>query len=362
MSRRPVDPARQCLRPSEWPPLDRSLWEAALAPARSFDARPPDLSPASLEKYAEGYGRWLGFLAWRGELDPGEHPAARLTMERASAYLAHLQATKNRDFTIVGRFAELRRAMELIARDCKWEWLTCPHGRPLRGHFAMRKRAFDVPLTRVLFAWGVEMMSTAITLSGADRRCVMLRDGLMISIFAARGIRHRSMASLELDRNLLRDGDGWRIELAEQDVKTRRSIGFGLPSSLTPWIERYLGRERTELLQGRRTAALWINWSGEPLGYRGIDKRIRWWSAKRFGTAFGPHRFRHALGTSATIEDPGAPGLGAALLGISAPVYQEHYNRAEDVIAAARFQNGVQRERDRTRVRQRPEAPGDDRP
>jgi hypothetical protein len=82
------------------------------------------------------------------------------------------------------------------------------------------------------------------------------------------------------------------------------------------------------------------------LGYRGIDKRIRWWSAKRFGKAFGPHRFRHALGSSAATEDPAAPGLGAAVLGITGVVYQEHYNRAKNAAAAARVHDVVRRERE----------------
>lgn len=350
MRARCVDPARRCLRREEWPEIDRLLWDRAFAPSRAFDAQPPRLAAASVVKFAEGYGRWLGFLVHCDALDPLASPADRVTRERADVYLAHLRSLGNSDYTMIGRFAELRRAMELIALDHDWTWLTAPDGTLLRALFGMRKRTFDVPPARVLFAWGVRMMATALPLMGDDRRCVMLRDGLIIAIFASRGIRLRSMASLELGRNVIREGEHWRLMLAEEDVKTRRPIEFGLPAALSPWMERYLTRERTELLQGRACAALWVNWSGEPLGYRGIDKRIRWWSAKRFGKAFGPHRFRHALGSSATTEDPAVPGLGAAVLGITGAVYQEHYNRAKNTAAAARVHDVVRREREWART------------
>ena len=46
----------------------------------------------------------------------------------------------------------------------------------------------------------------------------------------------------------------------------------------------------------------------------GRHERIRWWSAKRFGpaNAFGPHRFRHCLATTAPLALPAAPALGGS--------------------------------------------------
>jgi hypothetical protein len=46
--------------------------------------------------------------------------------------------------------------------------------------------------------------------------------------------------------------------------------------------------ERVELLRGGFHDALWIDWGGERLDERGVGKRVRWWSEKRFGKAFGP--------------------------------------------------------------------------
>src|SRR5271156_3840114 len=57
----------------------------------------------------------------------------------------------------------------------------------------------------------------------------------------------------------------------------------------------------------------------------------------RFGTAFGTHRFRHAVASSAPLMDPENPGLAAGLLGISRDVVQQNYNRANQVHAARTF-------------------------
>jgi len=69
-------------------------------------------------------------------------------------------------------------------------------------------------------------------------------------------------------------------------------LTYGLPDEVEPYLQRYLDVEREELLQGQQHTWFWVNWGGDRLDYRGIDKRIRWLSEKEFGKAFGPHTFR----------------------------------------------------------------------
>lgn len=344
-----VGPARRCLPLTEWPERDQALWREALAPMDPLLDPRPVLAPKSLEKAGDGYGRWLGYLTYACQLNPVAGPADRVSPERVGAYLQHLRALGNRDYTIVGRAGELEMAMRMMCPDQSWAWIRRPGGVPVRSMLPMRKRSIDPPSASEAYSWGLQLMDAARSLPGPSRRCVQLRDGLMIALFASRGLRQRSMAALRLGRNLMRDGDRWRLVLLPEDVKTRRPVEYIVPATLTPWVDRYLGHERMELLQGAAHDWLWVNWGGEPLGYRGIDKRIRWLSAKRFGTAFGPHRFRHALATSAPIEDPGTPGLAAAILGISREVLDLHYDRSENHIAAARFHDGLAEMRDNAR-------------
>jgi integrase len=65
--------------------------------------------------------------------------------------------------------------------------------------------------------------------------------------------------------------------------------------------------------------------------------------------SFGPHRFRHAIATTAALCDPGSPGLAAGLLGITGQVLEEHYNRAGQNQAAIMFDKAITSRRERLR-------------
>jgi hypothetical protein len=70
---------------------------------------------------------------------------------------------------------------------------------------------------------------------------------------------------------------------------------------------------------------------------------------KRFGVSFGPHRFRHAIATTAALRDPASPGLAVGLLKISGPVIDEHYNWAGQSQAAIMFDKAVAQRQGRLR-------------
>jgi site-specific recombinase XerD len=343
-----------CLPLEAWPEVDRRLWLEATAarPARRFtETRPADrLAAKSIRKTFGGYSRWLGYLAAQGMLEADVPPADRVTPDRVAGWLDALRAEKNRDYTVVGRLEELQRALHLIAPGKNFKWLTLPGGVSVRSRLPMSKRVLTVYHPRILFEWGLEMVETAKSLAGSARRRVMLRDGVMIALLAARAPRLRSLSALRLGVNLRREPACWRIELDEHDVKTSKPIAYPLPAQLTAAMDRYVEVERAELLGGRIDDAFWIDWTGSAMLPRGIEKRIRWWSAKKFGKAqaFGPHRFRYCIATYGPIEDPEAPTVSAAILGITAEVHRKSYDRGARAAAAARFHSTLRAARAET--------------
>ena len=62
-------------------------------------------------------------------------------------------------------------------------------------------------------------------------------------------------------------------------------------------------------------------------------------------TAFGRHRFRHAMGTTAPITDPAHPGVAAAILGISEAMVEKHYNLASQADVASIFHASLRKNR-----------------
>ncbi len=351
----PVDPCRAYLPFAEWPVLDRHRWEALRAPVvpGRFSERSAatKLSPRSLEKFGDGYARWLGFLRYRGWLDATASPGARVTTERLAAYFDLLVELENRPYTILGRFQELARALALLEPGTCFRHVTHPGGRPLRETLDLRSRDQEIHHPADLLLWGIELMEGALSRS-PRRRQVQMRDGLLIAILAFRGLRLGSVVSLTLDGSVRRDGpEGmWRLDIQGEDVKNSRYILATLPRLLGPWIDRYVEVERRELLAGQKSEAFWINWGGEPLAPIGLDKRIRWLSAKRFGAsrAFGTHRFRYCISTTAPLLILDQPGLAAALLRITSRVMAEHYDRGDAVLAVKAFHKTLAEARDRS--------------
>lgn len=352
---RAVDPRRRCLPLADWPELDRRRLQEAIAPkgrgrvtGRSAAAH---LKPDSLEKYLEGYGRWLGFRLFRGDLDPTALPEDRVTEEAVAGYVDALLEMGNSGHAIWNRLQELKAALKLLAPGIDFSWLLYPCGVDVRQRLDMTRRSFTVHHPRKLFRWGFDMMKKALTLTGPRRRQVMLRDGLMIALLAGRAMRQRSVEAMDLDTQVRRIDGRWHVVLAADDVKTVKALSYPVPPSLNAWIDRYVTVERVELLAGNACDAFWVNWGGKPLRAAGIEKRIRWWSAKKFGPkeAFGPHRFRYGIATVAPVSDPTAPANGAIVLGITRGTFAEAYDRGNREVAAQAYIETLEAEWERTR-------------
>ena len=321
-----------------WPEADRASWELNCTPGDPFDdpRYGATLRADSLEKTHKGYGRWLGFLAANGWLDPNQPAAQRATPPRVRAYVRALMAAGNADYTIIGRITELTMALMIIAPGEDVSWIRRPDGVSIYARLPKVKRPILVPDSGVLFDWGLKMMDTAQAAGTGARQLAAYLDGLLIAMFASRGRRLRSMTLLRVQQMPRRELC-YRIELTPDQVKTKRRDGFDLPECLTPYVLHYLEVVRPGLLAGRAENALWINPKGGAMTAKAIQHRVRKLSLLRFGIAFGPHRFRHAIATTAALRDPGNPGLAAGVLGGSAEVIEQYYNRAGQIEAAQKL-------------------------
>jgi hypothetical protein len=294
----------RCLKPEEWPPLDRQLWEAACTPAELLDdgGAAARLAPDSRKKYRKGYGVWLSFLMARGWLNPEVHPVKRITRPRLAAYFQAMRGLKRRGFSIIGRFQELRGMMKAIAPEHDTAWILRPNGLTIRQMVHPSTRALVVPDSVVLFLWAIEMMETADLAAPGRYGLVRFRDGLLLAMMAARGRRLRSMSLLREGQEIHLVDDQYRIELQPHQVKTKKFDSFKLPRRLTPFIRKYIAMARPTLLAGQSHEAFWIGINGEPLSAKGIEEVVFRCSRRRFGVGFGPHRFRHAIATTAALR------------------------------------------------------------
>ena len=361
---------------TDWPALDQELWRRGLQPFDPFAS--PDQLPwagyasrlgkASIDKAEHGYGRWLSFLRDSGQLDPAAHPADRATRARRGGYFEMLLERGNADSTVVSLFADLQRALRIMAPERDHADIAKPNGITIRSLLPMAKRSFPVPDASVLYGWGLEHLEAAN--KGTTRqRALALRDGVLIVALASRARRLRAMSNLRLGRELRREGDRYLVDLPPELVKTKRRDRFYLPDRLTPYIDRYLDEVRPWLMRGKHHDAVWVNVDGDPLAAPGLTGIIRRGSRQRFDVAFGIHRFRHAVGTTVPLRLPQHPGLAAAIMDVSPGVLEDAYNRAGQAAATLAFQEqreaeqaeAVEEHARRLRRRQgRPRLPDDD--
>ncbi len=335
-----------------WPDIDRALWHAGLQPGDLLDdpKHAARLRPSTIEAVAQGYRRWLIFLRTEDLLTASGPPAARVTKENVQRYISAMQDAGYRNSTIVTRISELSTTLKILHPELDFGWLTSPGGRWLGSLLPIERQAIQVPSSKVLYEWGRTMMQAALENPNPDQRRIAYRDGLLIALFAARAPRIRSMACLRLGRHVVSTAGGYRLIFEAENIKTRRPLEYDAPAGLSAAIEHYLSVERAELLAGQSHDWFWVDAYGQPLSRTNMTTIIRHCSRQHFGTAFGPHRFRHALGTTAPLADPANPGVASAVLGISARMVEEHYNRAGQVEAAIRFTSSLRDERAHTRA------------
>ena len=190
----------------------------------------------------------------------------------------------------------------------------------------------------------------------ARDRLAQYRDGLIICLLAARALRRRSFVAMQLDVHLFRGDAGWRFRLEPDDVKNRRWIEVGAPRTLEPWLDRYLSEIRPALLRrtkrgvdpacaAQANTALWLSTDGTALTESGLTGAIWKRSGRKFTIHFATHRFRHAVGSYAPVDDPEHPGIATSLLAIGARMHEQHYNRAREHVAETKYHDALARER-----------------
>ena len=107
-----------------WPGADRACWAAATQSGDLLldDGPAAHLRPGSLDKHADGYGRWLARLDAQGWLEAEDDPAARVTPERVAGYIAVL-GRLNAPRTVLNRVTDLATVLGWLAPEHDGSWL-----------------------------------------------------------------------------------------------------------------------------------------------------------------------------------------------------------------------------------------------
>ncbi len=314
-----------------------------------------DWAPHSRRKIASGYGRWVTWLDMRGLLDPDAVPAARTSPDRVRDYVQELRVI-NSPYTVLARVQELYQAIRVMAPERDWAWLRGIENRVRHAAVSVRNKRPRITPAETLYGFGIELMTGTDNPDSGNplQRALQHRDGLMVALLAARPLRRRNFARIELGHNLVAEGDAYWIRFDGCETKTGEPIDAPLPAALTPYFRNYLSEHRALLLarNGRwkradhplrqPNNALWISEHGTAMTEIGIYFRIRARTQFRFGHGINPHLFRDCAATSIAIEDPEHVHIVRSILGHSTLQSGErHYIQAQSLEASRRYQREI---------------------
>lgn len=334
---------------SDWPVMDRAAWQAALRPGDPLDDPGPlaERSAEQTSKFQAAYGRWLGFLTERG-FDGREKSGLDLFYaENVTSFVRRLSADLA-PCSVRAYLTELYTVARAMAPDREFEFLRGATRHIWRTARPVTDKRGRLVASRDLYELGFELMTRAETRSTPLQAAGDYRDGFMIALLAARPVRRRNLAAIEIDRQLTREGDRYWLSFPAEEIKTHRPLEFPLPRALTGPMETYLSQYRPFL--AARTGrwkndpgrALWVSGDGSRLKASRMHERICARTKERFGYPINLHLFRDAAATSIAIEDPAHVGIILAILGHSVIRTSEtYYNQASGIEAARHYQDVI---------------------
>lgn len=312
------DPARRAMPFEEWPEPDQRAWEVAMAGGDVFEERGRGARWAAATKDTDQrlYGRWLGYLAYIGELTDIRSLADRVTRETVRRYNAHLiglgtVAPRTRLSMLVG----LKEVIRAMAPDRDWRWFQDMCNRIQRNADPSRDKRQRVRSSGEIYAAALAGLAAQPQEPQMLRHLVDYRDHLMLALLAARPLRKKNFTWLELDRHVIRVEDRWLIAIPGKETKTGQPQEFWMPDDLVPWFEHYLTDVRPRFPGADATAQLWVSKDGPRLGNQFLYWRITKLTERLSGAPLNPHLLRDCAATTLALESPDLAQTASPLLG-----------------------------------------------
>ena len=196
---------------AEWPESDRVAWERGTSgdPLAPGGGGAGAMWRSSTRRQVQlGYGSWLSWLEGAGLLLVSQAPAARASRPEVRAYLDALEAAGLADYTRSGRLQTLSDALRVMQPSADIGFIARGAGRIASGAVRARDPRAKLRPPAEIVAFGAELMARAEAEDGlaALDSALLFRDGLLISLWMLRALRNANLSSIEIGRQLVREG------------------------------------------------------------------------------------------------------------------------------------------------------------
>jgi hypothetical protein len=196
----------------QWPPLDKTRWQAAFEVGDIFDDDSPGshLSAATREALRVNYAQYLKFLSEKHADLLALPPEERINRDIVAEYVNWLRRGQS-ESTIPISLHHLRLAYRLVCPDEDWLWLLTITKR-LAAAAPRKARRYHLVTSDQLYMVGIELMDgagaeadAAETVSKAQ--ALRYRDGLIIAVLALIAPRRRTLTALRIGKHLVKSGE-----------------------------------------------------------------------------------------------------------------------------------------------------------
>lgn len=345
------------LKLADWPDEDQSLWAALVRTGDIFEdqGKAAHWSQSYQDNVVQSYGRWLQFLSLNHpeELSlPAQH---RIRPETVRDYIEQLRTEVSSETVriYVSRLFELAKVITRqlepgISPSEHWDWLDQLQ-KDLKARAKTKNKRPRMVDAERLYQLGHTLMAKAeVAFLNSDRsvpsknEALNYRDGLMIALLAARPIRRKNMAQIEIGEHLTRHGDLYHLAFEAEDVKNRHDLAFAVPNDLTPYIDTYLETYRPAFGGSDTHAGLWASVKGGPLCGKAIYDVTKRHTERAFGKSVNPHLFRDCAATTIAINASSQVLIAKDVLAHSDfETTEKYYIQAQSLEASRQYQSIV---------------------
>jgi integrase len=323
----------------DWPSEDRQCWEFAFRSGDFLDdaGAGAHLAPATRANLKAAYSRFLGFLAAPFPESLDRPAAARVDRGTIAKYVEHLRQSRA-DSSIVIELHHLRLALRLICPTVECEWLLTITKR-IAARASRKPQRHHLVTSERLYALGVELMDLAVedvraTGSITKASTFAYRDGMIIALIAILPLRRRTLAALQIGKQLVKSGSFWALDIGPEDTKNRQALDLLISATLSARIDVYLDKFRKRIPGAVAHDGLWPSNKGRAMDDGTIYDMVRRRTRKAFGFPVNLHRFRHAATTFWSIRDPKNVRGAKDLLGhASFTTTEKHYLMSQSRMA-----------------------------
>ena len=343
---------------NDWPLSDQQMWKTVIAEGDLLDGCGPGAvwAPTTKNNTRKAYGYWLYWLAVTEGLDETVNPMDRITPERIAAYVKSLEGAVASS-TIFTYILDLLRLAKPVAPNKDWAWFTDIKNRLWARAKPAKDKSQRVRPSIDLFELGLDLMNNAAGIKcryNSQASETQYRDGLMIALLAARPLRLKNLASIEIGLHLIKVNGIYWLRFDADEVKNRKHIEVPVPEVLTPLIEQYCTIHRPILLGTSMSNSMWVSRLGKQLSQSTIHYHIKNRTKKAFGVSLSPHLFRDCAATSVAIEDPHHVRIAMNVLGHhSLATTQRFYDQSQMLAAGRAYQSALGNLRDTMRQESR---------